>query len=38
MIWNGKPKFDYKSIKRVDSATGRVYDINAVFSDEHVEL
>ena len=28
MIWNGKPKFDYKSIKRVDSATGRVYDIN----------
>jgi genome maintenance exonuclease 1 len=28
MIWNGKPKFDYKTIKRVDSESGRVYDIN----------
>ena len=28
MIWDGKPKFDYKPIKRVDSASGRVYDIN----------
>ena len=27
-IWNGKPKFEYRSIKRVDSASGRVYDIN----------
>ena len=28
MIWDGKPKFDYKTIKRVDSESGRVYDIN----------
>ena len=28
MIWNGKPKFDYQTIKRVDSKSGRVYDIN----------
>ena len=28
MLWNGTPKFDYKSIKRVDSPTGRVYDID----------
>ena len=28
MLWNGKPKFDYKEIKRVDSPNGRVYDIN----------
>jgi len=27
-IWNGKPKFNYQTIKRVDSANGRVYDIN----------
>ena len=28
MLWNGKPKFDYKTIKRVTLPTGRVYDIN----------
>jgi len=28
MLWNGKPKFDYQKIKRVDSPDGRVYDIN----------
>ena len=28
MLWNGTPKFDYQKIKRVDSPTGRVYDIN----------
>ena len=27
-IWDGKPKFEYKTIKRVDSESGRVYDIN----------
>ena len=27
-IWNGKPKFNYQPIKRVDSPNGRVYDIN----------
>ena len=27
-IWNGKPKFNYQTIKRVDSESGRVYDIN----------
>ena len=28
VIWNGKPKFKYQTIKRVDSESGRVYDIN----------
>ena len=28
MIWNGKPKFDYQTIKRVTLPSGRVYDIN----------
>ena len=28
MLWDGKPKFDYKTIKRVTLPTGRVYDIN----------
>ena len=28
MLWNGKPKFDYQTIKRVTLPTGRVYDIN----------
>ena len=28
IIWNGKSKFDYQTIKRVDSESGRVYDIN----------
>ena len=28
VIWNGKSKFDYQTIKRVDSESGRVYDIN----------
>ena len=28
MIWSGKSKFDYQTIKRVDSESGRVYDIN----------
>ena len=28
MIWDGKPKFDYQTIKRVTLPTGRVYDIN----------
>ena len=28
VIWDGKPKFNYQSIKRVDSESGRVYDIN----------
>ena len=28
VIWDGKPKFKYQSIKRVDSESGRVYDIN----------
>ena len=27
-IWNGKSKFNYQPIKRVDSPNGRVYDIN----------
>tara|TARA_R100001443_G_scaffold563_4_gene2295 strand:- start:3840 stop:4577 length:738 start_codon:yes stop_codon:yes gene_type:complete len=27
-IWNGKSKFNYQTIKRVDSENGRVYDIN----------
>ena len=27
-IWNGKSKFNYQTIKRVDSPNGRVYDIN----------
>ena len=27
-IWNGKPKFNYQEIKRVDGPGGRVYDIN----------
>ena len=28
MIWDGKPKFDYQTIKRVTLPSGRVYDIN----------
>ena len=28
MLWDGKPKFDYQTIKRVTLPTGRVYDIN----------
>ena len=28
MIWNGKPKFEYQTIKRVTLPSGRVYDIN----------
>ena len=28
VIWSGKSKFDYQTIKRVDSESGRVYDIN----------
>ena len=28
MIWDGKPKFDYQTIKRVTLPSGGVYDIN----------
>ena len=28
MLWNGKPKFDYQTIKRVTLPTGRMYDIH----------
>jgi genome maintenance exonuclease 1 len=28
IMWDGKPKFDYQTIKRVTLPTGRVYDIN----------